>query len=293
MKRTAVLLIISAVFLSACTNTKWVRTNVDKQRDFIVTLEQQEDGVIVRQQYDHPYEIDLVNFEKLMGGLIYIKKVGLMNKKKQNPVFQAVEIERLAPLLVDSLAKADANQRIRFTSFNLGNAMLFSDSRKTEGVVFVGSAGRLNIAFNYINSKRQPSETSAADHIYSNANPLKIQTSDNTILPSASYAELHKFETGKQAPMWVVADLERLQETISTATIPIVKVTKEVSPVDSTKTGTIATPVIITEPIHVPENLLEEEIKDKLKFIKKLLNEGLITEKDYNAKKNELLDKID
>jgi hypothetical protein len=308
MKRTVVLLIITAVFLSACTNTKWVRTNVDKQRDFIVTLEQQEEGVTVLQQYEHPYEIDLANLEELMGDLIYTKKVGLMNKKKQNPVFQAVEIDRLAPLLVDSLAKADANQRIRFTSFNLGDAILFSDSRKTEGVLFVGSSGRLNIAFNYINSKRHPSETSASDHIYSNINPLQIQTSEKTILPSVPYAELHKFESGKQAPMWVVADLERLRETISTATLPIVKVTKEVSPVDSIKTGTVATPVIISEPIKtgtiatpviisepipVPENLLEEEIKDKLKFIKELLDEGLITEKDYNAKKNELLDKID
>lgn len=293
MNRTVFLLIITAFFLSACTNTNWVRTNVDKQRDFIVTLEQQEEGVIARQQYEHPYEIDLVNLEKLMGDLIYIKKAGMMNKKKQNPVFQAVEIDRLAPLLVDSLAKADANQRIRFASFNLGNALLFSESRKTEGVIFVGSPGRLNIAFNYINSTRQPSETSASDHIYSNVNTLQIQTSDNTILPSVPYAELHEFESGKQAPMWVVADLERLEEAISTATLPIVKVTKEVPPVDSVKTGTIATPVMITEQTHVPDNLLEEEIKDKLMFLKELLNDELITEKDYNTKKNELLDKID
>ncbi len=217
----------------------------------------------------------------------------MLNKKKQNPVFKADEIDRLAPILVDSLAKADANQRIRFTSFNLGNAMLFSDSQKTEGVIFVGSSGRLNIAFNYINSTRKPSETSASSHIYSNVNPLQIQRSDITILPSVPYAELHKFESGKKAPIWVVADLEKLEETISTVTLPIVKVTKEVPPVDSVKTGTIATPVMITEQTHVPDNLLEEKIKDKLKFLKELLNDELISEKDYNIKKNELLDKID
>jgi hypothetical protein len=38
--------------------------------------------------------------------------------------------------------------------------------------------------------------------------------------------------------------------------------------------------------------MLKEDIKNKLKYLKELLDEGLISEKDYTVKKMELLDKI-
>ena len=152
MKRIAVLLIICAAFTSACTSTKWVRTTVAEQYTFNVTLEQQQEkGIFIQQKYAHPYEIDISDLEKLMGDLKYIEKSGLMRKEKLGPVFQPVEIDRLAPVLALTLAKADTNQRIRFTSFNQGDFLIFSVSRKTEGVIFIGPAGRLNIAFNFIN----------------------------------------------------------------------------------------------------------------------------------------------
>src|SRR5512145_3092343 len=168
MKRIAFLFIISAAFFSACTNTKWVRTTVAERYDFNVTLEQQQEkGTVIQKKFAHPYEIDLSDLEKLMGDLKYIEKSGLMRKEKQSPVFQAAEIDRLAPVLALTLAKADANQRIRFTSFNQGDFVIFSVSRKTEGVVFIEPAGRVNVAFNYINYNRQPSEATAIDPIYS------------------------------------------------------------------------------------------------------------------------------
>ena len=293
MKRVVFLLIISAAFTSACTSTKWVRTTVAEQYTFNVTLEQQQEkGIVIQQKYAHPYEIDISDLEKLMGDLKYIEKSGLMRTEKQSPVFQAVEIDRLAPVLALTLAKADASQRIRFTSFNQGDFLIFSVSRKTEGVIFIEPAGRLNIAFNYINSNRQPSETTAINPNYSSVDPLKIKTSDTTVSATAPFAELHKFETGKQAPMWVVADLEKLKESISPATVPIVKATEEVTPAVAPKVEIKDTPVEKTVPDQASEDLLKEDIKKKLKYLKELLDEGLISEKDYTVKKMELLDKI-
>lgn len=294
MKRIAVLIIISVAFFSACTSTEWVQSTVDKQYKYIVTLEQQQKkGIIVQQKYEHPYEIDLADLEKLMGGLTYIEKEGLMNKKKQSPVFQAVEIDRLAPVLADTLAKADASQRIRFISFNQGKALLFSAPRKTAGVVFVESDGRLNIAFNFINSERQPSETTAFYPSYSMVDPLKIRTSDTPISSATYSVELHEFETGKRAPMWVVVDLETLTKPISITTVPMAKVTEEVPHATSSKTKTMDTPVEKTTQGRASKDMPEEDIKNKLKFLKELLDEELISKKDYNAKKMELLDKID
>lgn len=293
MKRIAVLLIFCALFTSACTSTKWVRTTVAKQYDFNVALEHyQEEGHALSKDYDHPYAIDVPVLEKLMGDLQYTEEGGLMSSEKQSPVFQAVEIERLAPVLVEALAKADAVQRVRFTSFNQGKSLLFSVPRKTEGVVFVEPAGRLNVAFNLVNSKRQPSEATAIDPIYSSTDPLRVKASEIAISAPVLYAEHHEFETGEQAPMWVVADMDKLKQAIDTATVPIVDVREEATMEVAPKAAAEAASVEKTATDQAPEDKLKEDIRSNLKYLKELLDEGLISEEDYTAKKMELLDKI-
>jgi len=292
MKRFAILFFLGAFFLSACGAARWVRTPVLKQKNIIITLEQrQEDGKIIQQKFDHPYAINLPEFEKLLKDLTYIEEAGLFSKEKKNPVFQTVEIDRLAPALADTLIKADASQRIRFTSFNRGKALIFSVSRETEGVMFIESNGRLNIAFSFINSEIDPNEATCPPSL-SRVDPLKIKNSDTTIIPTSPYAELHPFENGKPAPMWVVADLEKLKATNNSAPAPIIK-KKETPPADITpEPVTQVIEMEKTPPVQTSKNALQENIKAKLKYLKELLDEGLISEEDYNTKKRQLLDKI-
>jgi hypothetical protein len=221
MKKTTVLLIIGTAFIFACSTTKWVRTPIVKDRYFTITLEQhQVEGNIISQKYEHPYEIELPDLEKLLRDLTYIEKAGLISQEKETMVFQEIEIERLAPALADTLAKADNSQRIRFTSYNRGKALIFSVSRETEGVIFIEPAGRLNIAFCFINSEIDPTDTTAYPPGFSRVDPLKIKTSDITINPAASYAELSSFETGEIAPMWMIANLEKLEGSTKTEQVP-------------------------------------------------------------------------
>jgi hypothetical protein len=290
MKRIALLLLMTAIFASACTSTKWVRTTVAERHGFNVALEHyQEKGSVVPQHYDHPYEMEVSRLERLMGDLNYVEKG---ESEKPGPVFQAAEIERLAPVLAETLANADAGQRIRFTSFNQGKTWILPYPRKTEGVLFIEPSGRLNIAFNLINSRLRSSETNAIDPIYSSADPLKIKESDTPLSSLPPYAALHKFEAGGQAPMWVVADLERLKESVGTAAPPAVETKEKAAPVPVPKAEIKGSPIEEAAPVQVPAGTLEESIKNKLQFLRELLAEGLISEEDYNFKKKELLDKI-
>jgi hypothetical protein len=293
MKRILVLLIISTVFCSACTSTQWVRTPVAKEYDFSVTLEQfAEQGGIGAQIHDQPRAIDLTELKTVMGDLTYTEKAGLMSNIKQSQVFQQTEIDRLAPVLAATLAKADAGQRLRFVSFNQGQTAIFSESRKTEGVVFIDNTGGLNFAFNYINAKRLPSETSAIYANYAEVDPTKIQSSDTPISATAPYLEMRQAEIGKPAPMWVAADLDRIKESIRTRPVPVSKATAEMPAADALQTDAAVTPAEKTVPAAVPDVMLKQEVKNKLRYLKELLDEGLITEKDYESKKKELLDKI-
>ena len=290
MKRIFILLTMAIVFLPACSNTRWIRTPVIKNRDFIVTLEQRQvEGNIIGQAYEHPYHIDLPVLKTLMGDLTYIEEVGLMGKEEEMPVFQAVEIERLAPVLADTLTKADASQRIRFRSFNRGKGLIFSVSRETEGVIFIQPNNQLNIAFNFINSEIDFNEAPTVPSSYSLMDPLKIKNSATTIHPSAAYATLHQFETDKPAPMWVIADLEKIKKTAGEKPLPMIEDKKEIVPAAAPESE--MTKTAVETPAPAADDKLED-IKNKLKYLKELLDEGLISEKDYDAKKAELLDKI-
>jgi hypothetical protein len=111
--------------------------------------------------------------------------------------------------------------------------------------------------------------------------------------------------------MWVVADLKKLKEAVSSQPVSIIRATETISPAGAPKTGTMETPAETTVtaptakpvptqastptqvPTPTPVETRQQEIKTKLKYLKELLDEGLISEKDYNAKKMQLLDKID
>jgi len=294
MKRIFIFLIAASIFLPACSSTKWVRTPIVKEKDFTLTLEQhQVEGDIVDQTYDHPYEIETSRLLKLLSDLTYMEQVGILGRETKSHVFQATEIEQLAPALANTLATIDDSQRIRFISYNRGKGLIFSTSRETEGVIFIKPDNHFNIAFSLINSEIDLMETTAYPPVFSNIDPLKRKIANTTVFPPA-YAENHTFETGKQAPMWIVANLEKLNQAIRDKADHSVQKEKATTPAATTGPAIANPPVEKTAPAPAtPENTqLHDDIKTKLKYLKELLDEGLIKEQDYNAKKNELLDKL-
>lgn len=297
MQSITCLLIASAVLFAGCSATTWVHEPVAREYTFNVALEgQQADGRLLPNHYQHPYTIGHAELKKLLGELTYQEKAGLMKSGKQTPVFQPDEIERLTPALAEALAKADAGQRVRFVSFNLGEALVFAVARKTEGVLFVQPGGYLNIAFNLVNAPRQPSENTALSPRYAKVDPLKIETAEIRMTPEAGYAELHRLANGQQAPLWVVADLGRLPQTkpaaapAAQAPLEIAETSPQGAPV-TTRPAQQAVPAPASEQPN--EDRLWQEVKERLRYLKELLDEGLISEKDYEAKKAQLLERID
>ena len=58
-------------------------------------------------------------------------------------------------------------------------------------------------------------------------------------------------------------------------------------------TAPAAVPVEKNATIAAGEEVLRQDIKNKLKYLKELFDEGLISERDYQGKKQDLLNKID
>lgn len=335
MYKIPTLIILSVLLLYGCAANKWVRTPVAKEYDLSVVLEQPQDHEqSVAQRQGQTPAIDLAELKKLLGDLSYTEKAGLMSKGPQAAaVFQQEEIDRLAPVLAASLVKVDTSQRLRFISFNKGQGALLADSRKTEGVVFFDPAARFNIAFNYINARRLPSESSAIYVSFAAVDPLSITTSDTPLQETLAYAELQRTQGGESAPMWLAVNLDRLRAALQAApppapspmpagkaseavpSAPAAKAAPEMapatapapapSPVPAGKTTEAATPPPAAKaapemapatrpaPAPSPQEQLQQEIRSKLKYLKGLLDEGLISTQDYEAKKSELLRKLD
>lgn len=317
MKRMLVFFIffiMAAVLLSACSSTRWVRTPVVENPDFKLVLEAlHEEGEMVRQTYAHPFEIAPSDLAKLMRDLTYTEEVGLLGKEKKMPVFQAAEIERLAPALADTLKTAADSQRIRFISYNRAKALIFSKDRKTEGVVFVGQDKQFNIAFNYINTEIRMDETTAFPEDFSRMDPLNINFSDTALLKTAPYLAHQIGESGDPAPLWMTADLQKLAATpavMPAGQRPAVSgADKETAPTQTRRTEaaeaapaapasaepaapTTASPAQPLPAQPVFDDTVQQEIKTKLIYLKELKDDGLISEQDYNARKDQLLDKI-
>ena len=295
MKRFAVLMFLGAVFLSACSAGRWVRTPVLEERQFSISLEHRiEDGRIVEQNYDHPYKVDLPSLEKLLTDLLYIEESGLFKSEAENPVFQNMEIDRLAPVLANAMANATPNQRIFFTSFNRGQGLLFKTTRKTEGVIFLEPENKINIAFTLINFEVEPNDVNELTDNLTRIDPLKIKSSETTLIPALSYAKHHTLESGKPYPMWIVADLDKLQASLTAEPQPL---SQEPGPNSSLKVTTDAGK-IGAKPVAKPPSATQAEddpqkrIKNNLTYLKELFEEGLISKQEYETKKKEILDNI-
>ena len=304
MKRFFIMIVASAVFLTACAGPRWVRTPVVKDRNFVIALEHcEEKGAVVTGAYTHPYEVASEDLGMLMRGLTYVERGGLQTGEQTGHVFQAEEIDRLAPALAGALNVADGSQRIRFISYKREKALIFYVSRETEGVVFTESGNRLNMAFSRINSEIDPDSVNDFYEDFSRMDPLDIRSADTVLNPIHTFGWRKELDTGNDAPMWITVDIDAMKQAVASAPavnsnvsqgrdssndVPAVKpdVPAAASVVPSTAAAMETLPAVLSD------DQIKEDIKSKLKYLKELLDEGLISEKDYDAKKSELLEKI-
>lgn len=279
MRLTVTLLILAAALLSGCSAARFERTAVSRQADLSLALERvagQGGG------YRHPCRVEVADLRYLLGQLAYREQAPYGDEERQAPVFQPAEIDRLAPLLADALAGADADRRVRFLSFNLEPGTLFSQSRKSEGVFFAAEGERLQIAFNYINAKRLPAETSAQQAPFADLDPLSIAAARTALISRPPLLNPVSLADGRPAPLRLSVDLAALRAARAAA------------PPSAPPAPAAAAPFSPAAPAPAPPAALplQQEIREKLKYLKELLVEGLISEQDFETRKRELLDRL-
>ncbi|HHT9136051.1 MAG TPA: SHOCT domain-containing protein [Candidatus Wunengus sp. YC60] len=306
----------------------------DTYKDGMITVRHEELPVKrngSRIQFNHPYEI-VGNVITNALSYIYYEERGLLKKKGSLRVFQDDEIKKLVPLIVQAFSVATPAQVVVVSSYS--ERMLLTD-QQNYCILFI-SDHSLNIAFSRI-------------HMFQTYNDAMSEKKINTVLKE-NPATINHSRFWKLVPSsgqrwepdhenWLVIDLsdemyqqpvaqrvgtvderikmgtseldtrlKRLEERLSNTGAP--KELKPASPAREVSSESkiknkltvlreLVNDGIISEEDYdykkakmLREGMNDMSLKDQLREIKDLKSEGLITEDDYNEKKKELLDQF-
>jgi len=330
LKRT----ILTVGFICMMFSCRLWNIHADTYKDGMITVKHEELPVkrdSRRIQFNHPYEI-VGNVITNALSYIYYEERGLLKKKGNLRVFQDDEIKRLVPLIVQAFSVATPAQVVVVSSYS--ERMLLTD-QQNYCILFV-SEHSLNIAFSRI-------------HMFQTYNDAMSEKKRNTMLKE-NPATINHSRFWKLVPTsgqrlepdhenWLVIDLSdemyqqpvaqrvgTVDEKIKTGTSELdtrlkrleerlsnTGVSKEIEPTSSAREirseSKIKRKLIILREL-VDDGVISEEdydykkakmlreamndmsLKEQLREIKDLQSEGLITEDDYNEKKKELLDQF-
>lgn len=284
-----------------------------------------------RIQFDHPYELSGNVITNALS-YIYFEEKGLLKKKGTLRVFQDDEIRKLVPLIIQSFSVATPTQVVTVSSYS--ERMLLTD-QQNYCILFITERS-LNIAFSRIHMFQTYNDAMSEKKRYTTTkeNPSQISHSRFwKLIPSAG----QRLEPGHEN--WLVIDLsdavyqqpvaqrvgtveEKIKVGTSDLDARLRKLEEKMGVAGETRAQKSTTPVreirsenriknklvILRE--MVDDGIVSEEdydykkakmlreamndmsIKEQLQVIKDLKIEGLITESDYNEKKKELLDQF-
>ncbi|HLE88255.1 MAG TPA: SHOCT domain-containing protein [Candidatus Brocadiaceae bacterium] len=306
--------------------------HADTYKDGMITVKHEELPVKrngSRIQFNHPYEM-VGNVITNALSYIYYEEGGLLKKKGSLRVFQDDEIKKLVPLIVQAFSDATPAQVVAVSSYS--ERMLLTD-QQNYCILFISDRS-LNIAFSRIHMFQTYNDAMSDKkrNIISKENPATINHSRFWKLVPSSGQRLEPDHEN-----WLIIDLsnemyqqpiaqrvgtvderikmgtseldtrlKRLEERLSNTGVP--KQLESASPaIEIRSESKIKSKLIILREL-VDDGVVSEEdydykkakmlreaisdmsIKEQLREIKDLMSEGLITEDDYNEKKKELLD---
>ncbi len=298
-----VMILFCVFFVAGCGSAGWQDTAVNKDSGFIVKLQQKmKDGRPVAQDYSHPAEIGAESLAWFFNDLSYMTSPKLLSDSEEKPVFQNREINRLAPAVSRALKNADAAQRVHFTSYNYSRGLLFQKRRITQGTLFVDAKGNLNMDFSWINHEVNLEDQPKGKGGFSQGDPIGMAEPDTPVLANRPYIRHHRGENGKADSMWIQAPVEDIRRVAKKAKPAeenkVQKPAEEITASekrDQAEPGEEKTPEVDKSGPEEPAGNWEtrkEEIRDRLKYLKDLYQEGLITESEYQNQKQEALEDL-
>ena len=205
--------------------------------------------------FDHPHEVTPEELARVLRTVSYFQpsSYALGGKKGEvQPLFQESDLAILAEPLRKAFAQAGTDEWVDFSLTVFRGPQFFGSFRLTDGVMF-WKEGRLQVAFRNLNVKTEPGQT------------------QNSYDPTRGYRALNHLTAAEgqtlKAENWTAIDL---------AAMP--------APVPVAAPGAPAP----APPAAAPQ----KSAADRLRELDQLKKDGLITEEEYQRKRQQILDEL-
>ncbi|MCC5866728.1 MAG: hypothetical protein JJU31_16525 [Wenzhouxiangella sp.] len=273
--------LMSLAMLVGCAATE-TATRIDGADDHIVMLAP---AGLAGNRLPHPAIIEAATLAEDLSSL-YFEEQGRLLRASRQPVFDREEADELATMLARGLSQASGEQRIDFVSHGRSGATL-GNARKTEGTVFIDGNGELNIAFAGVRHMLTVDDDFTRFRDFSLGDPLATDRSLVRVGSDRPGISPRKRADGSVYPMWVtvsqVATEPETEARTATEAAPLPGRTVEASQEATHREAEGEAPVAADT---------TTAIRQRLEFLKRLYEDGLITETEYRNERERALRRL-
>ncbi|MCP4253698.1 MAG: hypothetical protein GY775_09860 [Candidatus Scalindua sp.] len=255
----------------------------DNNTSVEIREELDEKGNVIKKNYNHPYYFTAGGLTNILSSIFYTQKTLMLGVKGKQRLYQKEELQVIIPPILSAFSMANDSQDILV--FSTVDKVLLSDAQSYFSMFI--SNNELNIVFSDILNKKSVSDGRAfrKNNKAKFKDPFEVKRSGRwNLIPM----EGQRFAPGHQN--WLIFDLSsnlfgvagRGSSSRNDNNSP---------PQTDNRTRTIE------RKVRTSNNFIEEkekyqDVREKLKELKVLSDEGLISEEDYELKKKELLNEF-
>lgn len=237
---------------------------------------------------NHPHTFEADQIRQILGSIRFNKKILMLKDIENRELFDEKNTEFLAPYLIEAFQKAKSEEAVVVSYFTRDSKFVIQNDRLTVMRMYLKSDG-LHIKFTKIYAKMLGDRTTqGAAASSANARGLRVslelQPGQNRISwdPEELVFDLNQFGGAV-----VAADTKETKKSKKE------KKGKEIVAEEAVKETPAAEPKPSKEPkkktAAEPASSGEKSVKERLKELDDLKKDEMITEKEYQAKRKELL----
>lgn len=293
LKLMFLLLMISII--TGCSATKLYKKSGHKKSNIVgATIQDQETSVEIREEVDengdvikkgfnHPYYFTEEGLANILSS-VYYKERGWTKSGGRRKLFRREELQKIVPAIINAFSMVTVSQDILV--YSTSQKVLLSD-KQSYFSMFI-TEDELNIVFSTINSRKSVNDRRSyrlgdKDKL---KDPLTVKKGTKGLLSYWSLVPLggQRLKSGREN--WLIIDLTSdLYGIAGTADI-------DNGPIRAGTSMKAIRNRVLTDSTFVEEKKKYQEVRGKLKELKDLRDDGLISEEDYEDKKKELLNKF-
>jgi hypothetical protein len=234
-----------------------------------------ENDTVIKKDFNHPYYFTNPGLTAVLSS-VYFKKRGLLTGKGRKRLFRMEELHKIVPPIMNAFAMATDSQDILVLSSS--NKILLTDNQSYFSMFLKDE--ELYIVFSTIQSRKSynDSKTFAGRDASKLEDPLEAKGSSFwSIIPMGGQRLL------KGHKNWLIIDLSN--DMVGVAGDAEIGGEEMSQRRNISSTGT----ELVSDERFIEEKQKYRGVREKLRGLKDLKDEGLISDEDYEVKKKELL----